>query len=805
LSDVQPASSPAYVDDLNPNLGKLYISTQPDDLTFVPNVDLNIAGHPTLDRYNSINDFIHDSTVVEATEFTDRRVHPTATVLVQTGEVIPDGIGRFHSPNILALGMNEDGGVAFVAPLADIPPGAGGSGYYYVDESSKVKLARFGEPAPSGGTIAFHAGLLAAPNDLREGALVAEILNSSTTTQGVFRAGAAGLTTIALAGVSHGGTLQNVISAPLVNESGQVTFMANVVDGTLFPKQAILVGNGSALTEIVRQGNFVPGLAAPVSGLESIAINDSGRVAFFAISESGEQGIYVGDGGTRRPIAISGGFAPQGGQFLGLNPPFSLDEGWQVAYTAFVQTSPVSIPKIGVYRGDGFSTVRIAEQGQLAPSGDGTLNHQISFGQMNDAGQVVFRAGIDAATDYEAILMGNGGSLTQIARHGTIAANGGNPIPAFFGSPLLNNRGHVAFQDYLLPDNVRGVFLFDGANLIQVVRPGQPLAGSSVRDAGLIGINDEMQVAYWALLTDGRQVIARFEPSIYWSNPGGGIWGTQGSNWSLGIAPNSSYDVFIAAENPFTVLGLTTRTVKSLTIGGEGSASATLQMQSGFVITATNGTSIRPNGVLTGLGALAGTVTNEGIVSPGATVGSLHIDGDYVQSSAGTFAIDIASPTNFDRLLVTGDIALGGTLSVSLLGSFLPSKGQTFAIFGDQFDVISGALQSTVFPTYNGLTFAVSQSPSSFMLQVVDAILPGDFNGDGTVNAADYIVWRKTDGTQAGYNLWRANFGRTGGSAANRAEPPTPAVPEPNAAVLIQLSASALLLARLRRRAAETA
>ena len=41
------------------------------------------------------------------------------------------------------------------------------------------------------------------------------------------------------------------------------------------------------------------------------------------------------------------------------------------------------------------------------------------------------------------------------------------------------------------------------------------------------------------------------------------------------------------------------------------------------------------------------------------------------------------------------------------------------------------------------------------------AHLPGDFNDDGTVDAADYVVWRKNDGTQIDYDKWRANFGRT--------------------------------------------
>ena len=40
-----------------------------------------------------------------------------------------------------------------------------------------------------------------------------------------------------------------------------------------------------------------------------------------------------------------------------------------------------------------------------------------------------------------------------------------------------------------------------------------------------------------------------------------------------------------------------------------------------------------------------------------------------------------------------------------------------------------------------------------------DLNLPGDFDASGVVDAADYVVWRKVNGTPAGYNLWRSNFG----------------------------------------------
>jgi len=39
------------------------------------------------------------------------------------------------------------------------------------------------------------------------------------------------------------------------------------------------------------------------------------------------------------------------------------------------------------------------------------------------------------------------------------------------------------------------------------------------------------------------------------------------------------------------------------------------------------------------------------------------------------------------------------------------------------------------------------------------APIAGDFNHDGSVDAADYVVWRKFGGFQASYGAWRANFG----------------------------------------------
>ena len=64
--------------------------------------------------------------------------------------------------------------------------------------------------------------------------------------------------------------------------------------------------------------------------------------------------------------------------------------------------------------------------------------------------------------------------------------------------------------------------------------------------------------------------------------------------------------------------------------------------------------------------------------------------------------------------------------------------------------------------------------------------LPGDFNNDGKVDAADYVVWRKGLGTthqQNDFEVWRFHFGTSRGSGSGSALPsagqPSAAVPEP--------------------------
>jgi fibronectin-binding autotransporter adhesin len=92
--------------------------------------------------------------------------------------------------------------------------------------------------------------------------------------------------------------------------------------------------------------------------------------------------------------------------------------------------------------------------------------------------------------------------------------------------------------------------------------------------------------------------------------------------------------------------------------------------------------------------------------------------------------------------------------------------------------------------------------------------VPGDYNNNGVVDAADYVIWRKNSGTnmqlqnevagttpgqvtQEDYNAWRARFANAAGSGSALSAPT--AVPEPATFVIAAFLSGTTVFARFRR------
>ncbi|MCG8450233.1 MAG: autotransporter-associated beta strand repeat-containing protein, partial [Pirellulales bacterium] len=170
----------------------------------------------------------------------------------------------------------------------------------------------------------------------------------------------------------------------------------------------------------------------------------------------------------------------------------------------------------------------------------------------------------------------------------------------------------------------------------------------------------------------------------------------------------------------------------------------------------------------------------------------LQITGDLTMDTTSTLEIDIASTQGFDSLVVDGVFTAAGTLDVNVDSAYMAQVGDTFGIldFGSvlgSFDTLS--LESP------GIGFAWDTSAllSTGVLSVV-AGQPGDFDGDGDVDGADFLKWQREDQTPAGLTAWRDNYGFTTPLAASGAA----AVPEPSSVVLLSLAGLALAVRRRR-------
>jgi hypothetical protein len=187
-------------------------------------------------------------------------------------------------------------------------------------------------------------------------------------------------------------------------------------------------------------------------------------------------------------------------------------------------------------------------------------------------------------------------------------------------------------------------------------------------------------------------------------------------------------------------------------------------------------------------------VTFTGTFDPGLSP-ALTTVGSITFTPTNTLIMELGGTnrgTQYDAIVASGTLGLDGTLAVTLIDGFNPAAGNSFDLF--DWANLAGTFDTLQLPALSaGLMWNTSQLYTTGALNVA---LAGDYNFDSTVNAADYVVWRKgigTESTPANYNLWRTNFGRAASGAGLSATGSADAfaVPEPSIVALVFLELAA--------------
>jgi hypothetical protein len=188
------------------------------------------------------------------------------------------------------------------------------------------------------------------------------------------------------------------------------------------------------------------------------------------------------------------------------------------------------------------------------------------------------------------------------------------------------------------------------------------------------------------------------------------------------------------------------------------------------------------------------TIQNESLLA-------VAIEGYTVQSTAGL--LDTSGWNSLDEQNAEGGLWGASPnsdefrvleLMTDGVTTFTPLKGFHLGKLYD--DMGAGGVEDVTFQ------FLIAGQSDPFTGIVVFGDLPdlspgqdGDFNGDGQVDAADYIIWRKTLGDLPNYNLWRANFGNPSGSGSGSVA--AAAVPEPGSFTLLLMLAIGAVTRRM--------
>jgi hypothetical protein len=579
--------------------------------------------------------------------------------VVGANQLSPDGNGVFSDVNAHAI--NASGQTVFDASFSNTTGGTTDNFGLFLDNgTSLITLARKGQAAPDGnGTIASAATI--AFNDQGK-TLIFETLSGTVgpnDSQALYLHDGSHAIKLARAGdltPSGNYKIQSVsnIAPACINNLGQVVFnvqMTPVAGGSAVT--GLFYFDGTATIELPRSGQTLDNQAWTNFG--QLSLTDSGKIVFNGKIGS-TTGVLVRDGDAVSVIAQLGKTAPDGnGKFSVFSESATASASAQIAILATLTgTTGGTTDNSGIYRAGLDGMIKVARAGQMTPENDGTFT-------------------------------------------------------VFDPKPSISPTGAVAFvaQNSTSGNDAEvGIYVGDGRDLLMVVRYGYVVDGaiadtSSPTDRVPPAINALGQVAYRRTLSDGRQRILLWTPTLHWRAGVSGDW-SNSDNWTLGLAPAAPHPVVIDPVASTTVAGPAGVTaIQSLTLGGVGSAKLGL--------------------------------------APGS---NLMVSGDATVNTTGKLGVHLAGngfdsvTRQYSRLSVGGNAALSGTLDVTRAAGFTPQLGDTF-------DVLTYSTHTGQFNSITGVDAGANLALAAVYLPdrlEIVAALPGDANLDHSVGFSDLVT-----------------------------------------------------------------
>lgn len=195
------------------------------------------------------------------------------------------------------------------------------------------------------------------------------------------------------------------------------------------------------------------------------------------------------------------------------------------------------------------------------------------------------------------------------------------------------------------------------------------MGGLNIEQTGLV----ESQRGQLGRTSTGNGTVSVVDADSRWSVAEdltlGGTEAVQGGQGLLEVGLGARVDV-----------GQTLRSWASGTVNL--TAGGTIEVGSVVSPLAAGTVGVGPGGTLSGNGTIIGDVVNDGgTVAPGSSPGALHITGNYNQLPGSILDLEIGGllqGTEYDQLLVSGDLLLEGDVRVAFVNGFQPDVGDTF-------------------------------------------------------------------------------------------------------------------------------